>query len=83
MTKQRAEWWRYSNLVPIIFTAISTVVVVSGFIFTMNNKLDSISQKVDAMQAKNDIVGDTITQLKLQIQHVQDVSDGSASFRPL
>lgn len=78
MSKQRAEWWRYSNIIPVIFTALTTLVVVTAFIATISNKLDNLSQKIDIINQNYQQLVTNDQKQQLQIQHLQDTADGSA-----
>ncbi len=44
---QNIKWYEVNNLVPIVFTLITTVVTVVGFWFSLSNKIDLLNQKVD------------------------------------
>ena len=74
MTKQHADWWRYSNIVPIIFTFLSIVVVLSGFFFTMSAKLDYVAQRLDKMDTTYQQLLSSDRQQELDIQHLQEAT---------
>jgi hypothetical protein len=74
MTKQRADWWRYSNIVPIIFTFLTIVVVLSGFFFTMSAKLDYVAQRLDKIDSAYQQLLSNDQQQKLEIQHIEDAT---------
>ena len=74
MTKHQADWLRYSNIVPILFTFLSIVVVLSGFFFTMSAKLDYVAQRLDRMDQAYQQLLSSDQQQELDIQHLEDAT---------
>jgi len=79
MTRQQSNWLRYSNIVPIIFTFISIIVVLSGFFFTMDNKLNTVLVRLDAIDRKYEELSALNHAQDLEIQRIK-LSDDSAKL---
>lgn len=47
MTRERADWLKYSNIVPILFLFITSIVGLTGFWFALDNRLALTNQKLD------------------------------------
>ena len=47
MTKTQTDWWKYSNIVPMIFTVISGIVGLSAYFFFLNTQIQLLQKDID------------------------------------
>lgn len=79
MTYQKNDWWKYSNIVPMVFTLISGIVSLTAYFFFLNTQIQLIQK--DIAFIKESIISSSaipienrnaIIELEKRVQRLED-----------
>ena len=79
MTYQKNDWWKYSNIVPMVFTLVSGIVYLTAYFFFLNTQIQLLQK--DIAFIKESIISSSaipienrnaIIELEKRVQRLED-----------